>query len=244
MVTTYPVYTPTEPVGPPPRDLLDITNNLVLVGIVKDRADFLTTNGRMYGTHGDEMDRANHRLKHALNIITRRCRDTAAEHDNLQKERDDLRKELDNLRIEYGISSDLVKDTQNKVDEALANVKRQLADIQRISNINRNLQRENNNLQEQRNRAVRDRNAARAERDNVRIQYGQVNAQLGQANNLLGHANNRVQFGINALARLRNRFLQQIAALRIQVQWFRIRQLNPPPPPLNNPPETIWLRLQ
>jgi hypothetical protein len=74
-------------------------------------------------------------------------------------------------------------------------------------------------------------------------QYNLVFEQLGRVNAQLVHANNRVQAGINTLTRLRNRLFQQIGALRIQVQWFRIRQLNPPPPPLNNPSDTLWLLL-
>ena len=71
-----------------------------------------------------------------------------------------------------------------------------------------------------------------------------ANAQIGQVNAQLAHANNRVRFGIQTLGRLRNRLFQQIAALRIQVQWFRIRQLNPPLPSLNNPEHSVtWLLL-
>ena len=75
-------------------------------------------------------------------------------------------------------------------------------------------------------------------------QYNLVFEQLERVNVQLVYANNQVQAGINTLTRLRNRLFQQIGALQIQVQWFRIRQLNLPPPPLNNPPDTIWLQLR
>ncbi|CAG8731096.1 8743_t:CDS:2 [Rhizophagus irregularis] len=84
--------------------------------------------------------------------------------------------------------------------------------------------------------AVRDRNEAQnaVNRDNILLNHWwlratQTGKQLVLANTQLGQT----------LGRLRNRLFQQIAALRIQVQWFRIRQLNPPPLPPNNPQNTI-----
>ena len=258
MTTTYPVYTPTEPTGPPPRDLLD-SNNAQLVNTLKDRADFLTTSGRMYITARDALDTANHRLKHALNILTHRCKETHEERDKLRDELgvskgllDFTQNDLNTMR--HAITG--LEGTINRLRGNMAELERQLTGMQRT---NDNLWQQYNNVRRERNRAIGERNRAigerdRAlgERDRARIQfagalaqYNLVFGQLGQTNAQLAHANNRVNFGIQTLGRLRNRLFQQIAALRIQVQWFRIRQLNPPPPPLNNIlPETIWLPLQ
>ncbi|GBC15371.2 hypothetical protein RIR_jg27871.t4 [Rhizophagus irregularis DAOM 181602=DAOM 197198] len=70
---------------------------------------------------------------------------------------------------------------------------------------------------------------------NRRLQQ-QYNLMRGERNRAIGERN-------RAKASVMNRLFQQIAALRIQVQWFRIRQLNLPPPPLNHPQNTIWLPL-
>lgn len=166
-------------------------------------------------------------------------------------DRDQIRRNLDQMRREKNDFWLRLTESRREID--------------RITNERDTLVRERGILQtrlgrirEERNRANHANNILARERNQARIQYtgtlaqynlvfgqlGQANIQLGQANAQLGHTNNRVQFGIRTLARLRNRFMQQIAALRIQVQWFRIRQLNLPPPPLNNPSQTTWLLLQ
>ena len=238
--TPIPVYTPSEPTGPPPRDLRDM-NNIPLVAVIKDLTDFLTVSDRMVVNR--DVHNANHRLKHALNLLVHRCRETYEERDTLKVERDRSRKERDELQDELEVQTGLLGLTQNELnivqntitglDITIIGLEANLTELERefggMRTTNRRLQQQYNLMRGERNRAIGERNRALGERDAAR--------------NRLVYANNRVLFGIRTLGRLRNRLFQQIAALRIQVQWFRIRQLNPPPPPLNNPQNTIWLPL-
>ncbi|UZO23911.1 uncharacterized protein OCT59_016240 [Rhizophagus irregularis] len=233
MLTPIAIYTPSEPTGPPPRDLRDM-NNIPLVAVIKDLTDFLTVSDRMVVNR--DVQNANHRLKHALNLLIHRCRETYEERDILKAERDRSRKERDELQDELEVQTGLLGFTQdelNIVQDTITGLEANLAELERefggMRMTNRRLQQQYNLMRGERNRAIGERNRAIGERDAAR--------------NQLVYANNRVLFGIRTLGRLRNRLFQQIAALRIQVQWFRIRQLNPPPPPLNNPQNTIWLPL-
>ena len=160
-------------------------------------------------------------------------------------ERDRIQRNLDQMRIEKN-------DFWIRLTEARRGIDTITAERDELVRERGILQGRLGRIREERNRThhangilTRERNEARIRYTGTLAQYNLVFGQLGQANALLTHANNRVQFGIRALARFRNRFIQQIAALRIQVQWFRIRQLNPPPPPLNNPPNhpITWLLL-
>jgi chromosome segregation ATPase len=258
MATLYPIYTPSEPTGPPPDDFGGKDDDW-LVGVVKDRADYLTETGRMHLiTATDPLHLANHRLKHAVNELRRRCRITHEDYDLLQRQ--------------YNITKDLLDRTQKRiktVDEVHANLENRLRTVSTMNDTlrdaNHNLQRDSDTFQRLRNQAIDERNRARTdydraarERNNAqnavnrgnillnhwRLRATRTGGQLVLANAQLAHANNRVRFGIQTLGRLRNRLFQQIAALRIQVQWFRIRQLNPPLPPLNHPQNTTWLLLQ
>jgi hypothetical protein len=261
--TPIPVYTPSEPTGPPPAHLVNEKDDDELVRILKAHANLLTTRGRL--TVDSEIQEANNQIKHIINILMYRCK---AKHEEL------------------GITKDLLVFAQGKInafDETFTNLERQLVIIRAANDNfieeNHNLQRDYDTMVELRRRAIGERNQARHERNVLQADYTQAvrdrneaqnavnrgnillnhwrlratrtggqlvlaNVQLGQVNAQLAHANNRVRFGIQTLGRLRNRLFQQIAALRIQVQWFRIRQLNPPPPLLNNPLETIWLPLR
>ena len=258
MATLYPIYTPSEPTGLPPDDFGGKDNDW-LVGVVKDCADYLTETSRMHLiTATDLLHLANHRLKHAINELRRRCRITHEDYDLLQRQ--------------YNITKDLLDHTQKRiktVDEVHANLENRLRTVSTMNdtlrNANHNLQRDSDTFQRLRNQAIDERNRARTdydraarERNNAqnavnrgnillnhwRLRATRTGGQLVLANAQLAHANNRVRFGIQTLEWLRNRLFQQIAALRIQVQWFRIRQLNPPPPPLNHPQNTTWLLLQ
>ena len=257
MAALYPIYTPSEPTGPLPGDFGGKDEDW-LVGVVKDRADFLTETGRMHLiTNTDPLHLANHRLKHAVNELRRRCRSTHEDYDLLKRQ--------------YKITKDMLDHAQNRIrafDETHANLENRLRTIgamnDTLRDANHNLQRDSDTFQRLRNQAIDERNRARADYDRAarerniaqnavnrgnillnhwRLRATRTGGQLVQANAQLAHANNRVRFGIQTLGRLRNRLFQQIAALRIQVQWFRIRQLNPPPPPPNNPPNLIWLLL-
>jgi chromosome segregation ATPase len=260
MATPIRVYVPSEPTGLPPADLRGM-NNIQLVGVVKDRADFLTETGRMHLiTADDVLHLANHRLKHALNIIVRNCRAT-------YEQRDQLKTDYDLLDRQYN----LVKKQVNSLDETLKGLERKLADASTISDnlrdANHDLQRDSDTFQALRNKAINERNQARNELNRVRADYTRAVGERNDAQNALNRSTlllnnwrqrairnggqlNQVnqqlrvaQFTTRQIGRIRDRLQQRIAALRIQVQWFRIRQLNPPPPPLNNPPETIWLPL-
>jgi uncharacterized protein involved in exopolysaccharide biosynthesis len=91
-----------------------------------------------------------------------------------------------------------------------------------------------------------ERDIARAQYNATRMQYNGINAQynlvydqLANANNQVANANNQLanvnnqlqieQFTVRNLGHTRAILIQRNAALRIQVQWFRNRQLNPPP---------------
>ncbi|CAG8764337.1 16197_t:CDS:2, partial [Rhizophagus irregularis] len=185
-------------------------NNIPLVAIIKDLTDFLTVSDRM--VVNQDVQNANHRLKHALNLLIHRCKEIYEERDTLKGERDQSRKECDELQDEFKVQTGLLGLTQdelNIVRDTITGLEANLAELEREFG------------------AIGDRNRALGE--------------LDAARNQLVYANNQVLFGIRILGRLRNRLFQQIATLRIQVQWFRIRQLNPPPPPLNHPQNTIWL---
>ncbi|GBC33513.2 hypothetical protein RIR_jg12882.t1 [Rhizophagus irregularis DAOM 181602=DAOM 197198] len=209
-------------------------NNIPLVAVIKDLTDFLTVSDRMVVNR--DVQNANHRLKHALNLLIHRCRETYEERDILKAERDRSRKERDELQDELEVQTGLLGLTQdelNNVQDTITSLEANLAELERefggMRTTNRRLQQQYNLMRGERNRTIGERNRAIGERDVAR--------------NRLVYANNRVLFGIRTLGRLRNRLFQQIAALRIQVQWLQIRQLNLPPPPLNHPQNTIWLLL-
>src|SRR6185369_5299818 len=212
--TPIPVYTPSEPTGPPPRDLRDI-NNIPLVAVIKDLTDFLTVSDRMVVNR--DVHNANHRLKYALNLLVHRCRETYEERDTLKVECDRSRKERDELQDELEVQTGLLGLTQNELnivqntitglDITIIGLEANFTELERefggMRTTNRRLQQQYNLMRGERNRAIGERNRALGERDAAR--------------NRLVYANNRVLFGIRTLGRLRNQLFQQIAALRIQV---------------------------
>ncbi|GBC40703.2 hypothetical protein GLOIN_2v1790588 [Rhizophagus irregularis DAOM 181602=DAOM 197198] len=208
--TPIPVYTPSEPTGPPPAHLVNEKDDDELVRILKAHANLLTTRGRL--TVDSEIQEANNQIKHIINILMYRCK---AKHEEL------------------GITKDLLVFAQGKInafDETFTNLERQLVIIRAANDNfieeNHNLQRDYDTMVELRRRAIGERNQARHERNVLQADYTQavrdrneaqnavnrgniflnhwrlratrtggqlvlVNAQLGQVNAQLAHANNR-----------------------------------------------------
>ncbi|GBC28598.1 hypothetical protein GLOIN_2v1790588 [Rhizophagus irregularis DAOM 181602=DAOM 197198] len=208
--TPIPVYTPSEPTGPPPAHLANEEDDDELVRILKAHANLLTTRGRL--TVDSEIQEANNQIKHIINILMYRCK---AKHEEL------------------GITKDLLVFAQGKInafDETFTNLERQLVIIRAANDNfieeNHNLQRDYDTMVELRRRAIGERNQARHERNVLQADYTQavmdrneaqnavnrgnillnhwrlratrtggqlvlVNAQLGQVNVQLAHANNR-----------------------------------------------------
>ncbi|GET61401.1 hypothetical protein GLOIN_2v1778046 [Rhizophagus irregularis DAOM 181602=DAOM 197198] len=208
--TPIPVYTPSEPTGPPPAHLANEEDDDELVRILKAHANLLTTRGRL--TVDSEIQEANNQIKHIINILMYRCK---AKHEEL------------------GITKDLLVFAQGKInafDETFTNLERQLVIIRAANDNfieeNHNLQKDYDTMVELRRRAIGERNQARHERNVLQADYTQavmdrnetqnavnrgnillnhwrlratwtggqlvlVNAQLGQVNAQLAHANNR-----------------------------------------------------
>ncbi|GET51544.1 hypothetical protein GLOIN_2v1790588 [Rhizophagus irregularis DAOM 181602=DAOM 197198] len=208
--TPIPVYTPSEPTGPPPAHLVNEKDDDELVRILKAHANLLTTRGRL--TVDSEIQEANNQIKHIINILMYRCK---AKHEEL------------------GITKDLLVFAQGKInafDETFTNLERQLVIIRAANDNfieeNHNLQRDYDTMVEFRRRAIGERNQARHERNVLQADYTQAvrdrneaqnavnrgnillnhwrlratrtggqlvlaNAQLGQVNAQLAHANNR-----------------------------------------------------
>ncbi|GET55277.1 hypothetical protein GLOIN_2v1790588 [Rhizophagus irregularis DAOM 181602=DAOM 197198] len=70
--TPIPVYTPSEPTGPPPAHLVNEKDDDELVRILKAHANLLTTRGRL--TVDSEIQEANNQIKHIINILMYRCK--------------------------------------------------------------------------------------------------------------------------------------------------------------------------
>ncbi|CAB4419573.1 unnamed protein product [Rhizophagus irregularis] len=177
--TPIPVYTPSEPTGPPPRDLRDM-NNIPLVAVIKDLTDFLTVSDHMVVNR--DVHNANHRLKHALNLLVHRCRETYEERDTLKVERDRSRKERDELQDELEVQTGLLGLTQNELnivqntitglDITIIGLEGNLTELERefggMRTTNRRLQQQYNLMRGERNRAIGERNRALGERDAAR----------------------------------------------------------------------------
>ncbi|CAB4403412.1 unnamed protein product [Rhizophagus irregularis] len=177
--TPIPVYTPSEPTGPPPRDLRDM-NNIPLVAVIKDLTDFLTVSDRMVVNR--DVHNANHRLKHALNLLVHRCRETYEERDTLKVERDRSRKERDELQDELEVQTGLLGLTQNELnivqntitglDITIIGLEGNLTELERefggMQTTNHRLQQQYNLMRGERNRAIGERNRALGERDAAR----------------------------------------------------------------------------
>ncbi|GBC18430.2 hypothetical protein GLOIN_2v1790588 [Rhizophagus irregularis DAOM 181602=DAOM 197198] len=148
-------------------------NNIPLVAVIKDLTDFLTVSDRMVVNR--DVQNANHRLKHALNLLIHRCRETYEERDILKAERDRSRKERDELQDELEVQTGLLGLTQdelNNVQDTITSLKANLAELERefggMRTTNRRLQQQYNLMRGERNRAIGERNRAIGERDAAR----------------------------------------------------------------------------
>jgi hypothetical protein len=180
--------------------------------------DELLTSGRVYVN--DALVRTRGEIDHIINHLNNKIMHAR-----------EIQVMADN---EKGVSDGLLRELQERYDQ-LQNDARRLQQARNNDTANYNYER-NDLLTRQ--RRVRDGlqqriNRLTGERDNANAQLANVNAQLV-------HANNRAQYGIQTMIRLRDRLMRQINALRIQVQWFRIRHN---PVPINNP-QISWLTLQ
>ncbi|CAB4410322.1 unnamed protein product [Rhizophagus irregularis] len=186
--TPIPVYTPSEPTGPPPRDLRDM-NNIPLVAVIKDLTDFLTVSDRMVVNR--DVHNANHRLKHAFNLLVHRCRETYEERDTLKVERDRSRKERDELQDELEVQTGLLGLTQNELnivqntitglDITIISLEANLTELEHefggMRTTNRRLQQQYNLMRGERNRAIGERNRALGKRDAARNRLVYANNQ-------------------------------------------------------------------
>jgi chromosome segregation ATPase len=227
-------YTPTEPTGPPPGFLVAMDEN-GLVNALKAHADFLLTRHRLHIM--PELEGANHQIKHIINILMDRYRRVNAARifavNNAQQAENRERE----LRIHLGSSKDLLRYTQRGLDA----VTRERDELRYRRGA---LERRVDALTRERDIARAQHNAVRVQRDGINAQYNLVYGQLANANNQVANVNNQLrieQFIIRNLGRARATLIQRNAALRIQVQWFRNRQLNPPPIVQQNP--QTWLIL-
>ncbi|GET51582.1 hypothetical protein GLOIN_2v1790588 [Rhizophagus irregularis DAOM 181602=DAOM 197198] len=122
-----------------------------------------------------DVQNANHRLKHALNLLIHRCRETYEEHDILKAERDRSRKERDELQDELEVQTGLLGLTQdelNNVQDTITGLEANLAELERefggMRTTNRRFQQQYNLMRGERNRAIGERNRAIGERDAAR----------------------------------------------------------------------------
>jgi chromosome segregation ATPase len=148
------------------------------------------------------------------------------------------------LRIQLGSSKDLLRYTQRGLDATTR--KRNELRGQRTA-----LERRIAALTEEHDIARAQHNAARMQCNSINAQYNLVYGQLANANNQVANANNQLanvnnqlqieQFTVRNLGHAWATLIQRNAALKIQVQWFKNRQLNPPPIVQQNP--QTWLIL-
>ncbi|UZO23918.1 uncharacterized protein OCT59_016247 [Rhizophagus irregularis] len=111
-----------------------------------------------------DVQNANHRLKHALNLLIHRCRETYEERDILKAERDRSRKERDELQDELEVQTGLLGLTQdelNNVQDTITSLEANLAELERefggMRTTNRRLQQQYNLMRGERNRAIGER---------------------------------------------------------------------------------------
>ncbi|GET51543.1 hypothetical protein GLOIN_2v1790588 [Rhizophagus irregularis DAOM 181602=DAOM 197198] len=159
--TPIPVYTPSEPTGPPPAHLVNEKDDDELVRILKAHANLLTTRGRL--TVDSEIQEANNQIKHIINILMYRCK---AKHEEL------------------GITKDLLVFAQGERNQARHERNVLQADYTQAV-------RDRNEAQNAVNRGNILLNHWRLRATRTGGQLVLANAQLGQVNAQLAHANNR-----------------------------------------------------
>ncbi|GET55932.1 hypothetical protein GLOIN_2v1790588 [Rhizophagus irregularis DAOM 181602=DAOM 197198] len=107
-----------------------------------------------------DVQNANHRLKHALNLLIHRCRETYEERDILKAERDRSRKNVMNYKMNSSLEANL------------AELEREFGGMRTT---NRRLQQQYNLMRGERNRAIGERNRAIGEHDVARNQLVYAN---------------------------------------------------------------------
>jgi chromosome segregation ATPase len=213
-------YVPTDPTGPPPAHLVAMDVGQ-LINALKNNADALLVNGRM--TVRPDLITANHEIKHIIGLLVERA-----------------------VQVE---------ERENRVKEELDTTKGLLTYLQEVNTAR---EREINGIRRRLDACQNERAMARNERDNLaRVNANQANQlqdqqvrqrrirdNLQQRNNRLTHQLAVERLTSRNLGRIRDRMQAQMAVLRIQAQWFRIRHAGPA---INNPPanpQVIWLPLQ
>ncbi|GBC02714.1 hypothetical protein RclHR1_04780001 [Rhizophagus clarus] len=189
-----------------------------LINALKNGADALLVNGRMTVT--PNLININHEIKHIIGLII-------AHGIQVEERARQTREELDT-------STGLLKFLQevtNAREREIHGIRQRLIACQN----------ERNRLQNERNHLV---NANRDQANQLQVQQVQqrrIRDNLQQGNNRLTHQLAIERLTSRNLGRIRDRMQAQLAVLRIQAQWFRIRQANPivnnPPP--DNPPGYI-----
>jgi chromosome segregation ATPase len=220
-------YVPTDPAGPPPAHLvaMDIGQ---LINALKNNADALLVNGRMVVRQ--DLITANHEIKHIIGMIVDRAVQVE-ERENRLKEELDTTKGL----LKY------LQEVNTAREREITGIRRRLEACQNERNGYRN---ERNILQNERNNlATANFNQANQLQDQ-QVRHRRIRDNLQQRNNRLTHQLAVEQLTSRNLGRIRDRMQAQMAVLRIQAQWFRIRHAGPA---INNPPanpQVVWLPLQ
>jgi len=213
-------YVPTDPTGPPPAHLVAVDIGQ-LVNTLRNDADALLVNGRINVMA--DLIRANHEIKHIIRIII----DRAVQVEEREKQ----------TRTELDTASGLLKylqDVNTAREREINNIRRRLNECQN----------EGNRLRNERDTLLLANNNQAYELQDQQTRQRRIRDGLQQRNNRLADQLAIERLTTRNLGRIRARMQTQLAVLRIQAQWFRIRQGGPI---VNNPPDApqvIWLPLQ
>ena len=214
-------YVPTDPTGPPSAHLVAMDINQ-LINALKNDADALLVNGRMTVT--PNLININHEIKHIIGLII-------AHGIQVEERARQTREELDT-------STGLLKYLQevtNAREREIHGIRQRLIACQN----------ERNGLQNERNHLVNANRDQANQLQDQQVRQRRIRDTLQQRNNRLTHQLAIERLTSRNLGRIRDRMQAQLAALRIQAQWFQIRQAGPI---VNNPhldnPQVIWLPLQ
>lgn len=230
-------YVPTNPTGDPPRHLLTL-DETQLVAVLKAHIDNLTTNNRIHVTR--ELHDANHQSKFIIEILLRRVEERHEEAmatlkgliEFTEKERDEARKLFKQLQVyarQLANDQDALRHRRDALEREVRNLQGHVGGLRQQIRSN----------QDERNDQA---NRFRLIRNNLQ---GRVNRLIGERDVSLNQLAIERLTSRN-LGRIRTRMQVQMAVLRIQAQWFRIRQAGPminnPIPPNNS--QVVWLQLQ
>lgn len=217
------------PIPEPAPNHLRANSNNELVDILKAHADLLLIR---HMTTTPELRDANIQIKQIIDLLTERCENESKVlkgHIKFSETQliEARNKFLELQKIYNHVMAELGK--LNRRAELLAGQNDKLwADKTDLQGQVRNLQIERDDQT----------NRFRIIRNNLQGRVNRLTGERDMANNNLRVA----QFTTRFLGRTRTRLLRQIAALRIQANWFRIRHN---PPPVNPQPQLpiTWLLL-